>query len=163
MSSDRSPALSSGLAGALPDLDPEETLFIVVSKTFTTLETLTNAKTARDWIGSLDVAKHFVAVSTNAQKVAEFGIDTPASNSESNAETAVRELLAQSAFTVERVEVGEELEYRVDDWLGMVFTYSNHLVLDPATRAQLRERLRGVIGTGGVDATNRALALVCSR
>jgi glucose-6-phosphate isomerase len=63
------------------DLDPEETLFIVSSKTFTTLETMTNAHTARQW--SLDalgdesvVAKHFVAVSTNAQGVSEFGIDT---------------------------------------------------------------------------------------
>ncbi|MEJ2590112.1 MAG: glucose-6-phosphate isomerase [Candidatus Thiodiazotropha sp.] len=62
-------------------LDPETTLFIVASKTFTTQETLTNARTARDWL--LDrlqdrqaVAKHFVAVSTNAEKVAEFGIDT---------------------------------------------------------------------------------------
>jgi glucose-6-phosphate isomerase len=63
------------------DLDPEETLFIVSSKTFTTLETMTNAKTAREWalakLGSDDaIAKHFVAVSTNAEGVAEFGIDT---------------------------------------------------------------------------------------
>jgi glucose-6-phosphate isomerase len=63
------------------DLDPEETLFIVSSKTFTTLETMTNAKTAREWslakLGSEDaIAKHFVAVSTNAEGVAEFGIDT---------------------------------------------------------------------------------------
>jgi len=63
------------------DLDPAETLFVVASKTFTTLETLTNARTARDWLlaGLGDpaaVAKHFVAVSTNAGKVAEFGIDT---------------------------------------------------------------------------------------
>jgi glucose-6-phosphate isomerase len=63
------------------DLDPEETLFIVSSKTFTTLETMTNAHTARQW--ALDalgdesaVAKHFVAVSTNAEGVSEFGIDT---------------------------------------------------------------------------------------
>ena len=63
------------------DLDPEETLFIISSKTFTTLETMTNAHTARQW--SLDalgdesaVAKHFVAVSTNADGVSEFGIDT---------------------------------------------------------------------------------------
>jgi glucose-6-phosphate isomerase len=61
-------------------LDPQETLFIVSSKTFTTLETLTNARTARDWLLSKlgapkAIAKHFVAVSTNAQKVAEFGID----------------------------------------------------------------------------------------
>ncbi len=63
------------------DLDPEETLFIISSKTFTTLETMTNARTARDWalakLGSQEaVAKHFVAVSTNAEGVSEFGIDT---------------------------------------------------------------------------------------
>jgi glucose-6-phosphate isomerase len=63
------------------DLDPEETLFIVSSKTFTTLETMTNAQTAREWLlaklGSDDaIAKHFVAVSTNAEGVSEFGIDT---------------------------------------------------------------------------------------
>ena len=66
---------------AIRDLDPAETLFIVASKTFTTLETMTNASAARDWVrqglgDDADVAKHFVAVSTNAEKVAEFGIDT---------------------------------------------------------------------------------------
>jgi glucose-6-phosphate isomerase len=66
---------------ATHDLDPAETLFIVCSKTFSTLETLTNARTARDWLlaGLKDpeaVRRHFVAVSTNAEKVAEFGIDT---------------------------------------------------------------------------------------
>ena len=65
---------------ATRDLDPAETLFIVSSKTFTTLETMTNAETARDWIldalGSESaIAKHFVAVSTNADAVSEFGID----------------------------------------------------------------------------------------
>jgi glucose-6-phosphate isomerase len=63
------------------DLDPEETVFIVSSKTFTTLETMTNAHTAREWalakLGSEEaIAKHFVAVSTNAEGVSEFGIDT---------------------------------------------------------------------------------------
>jgi glucose-6-phosphate isomerase len=63
------------------DLDPAETLFIVSSKTFTTLETLTNAHSARAWLlkalgDEKAVAKHFVAVSTNAQEVAKFGIDT---------------------------------------------------------------------------------------
>jgi glucose-6-phosphate isomerase len=63
------------------DLDPEETLFIISSKTFTTLETMTNAHTAREWalakLGSEEaIAKHFVAVSTNAEGVTEFGIDT---------------------------------------------------------------------------------------
>jgi glucose-6-phosphate isomerase len=66
---------------ATRDLDPAETLFIISSKTFGTLETLTNAHSARDWVvsalGSQDaVARHFVAVSTNAEKVAAFGIDT---------------------------------------------------------------------------------------
>ena len=69
------------LQEAVRDLDPAETLFIVASKTFTTQETLTNARSARDWcLKSLKdesaVAKHFVAVSTNAKEVAEFGIDT---------------------------------------------------------------------------------------
>jgi glucose-6-phosphate isomerase len=73
---------STDFAEATLDLDPAETLFIVSSKTFTTLETMTNARTARDWalqgLGGDEkaVAKHFVAVSTNAEKVAEFGIDT---------------------------------------------------------------------------------------
>jgi glucose-6-phosphate isomerase len=66
---------------ATRDLDPEETLFIVASKTFTTLETMTNAHSAREWLlASLGdeqaVASHFVAVSTNAAEVARFGIDT---------------------------------------------------------------------------------------
>jgi glucose-6-phosphate isomerase len=69
-------------AEATRDLDPAETLFVVSSKTFVTLETMTNAHTARDWalrgLGGdpKAVAKHFVAVSTNAAKVSEFGIDT---------------------------------------------------------------------------------------
>lgn len=67
---------------AVHDLDPAETLFIIASKTFTTIETITNATSARDWLltglraGQDAVAKHFVALSTNAGKVADFGIDT---------------------------------------------------------------------------------------
>ncbi|MEU0398519.1 glucose-6-phosphate isomerase [Streptomyces sp. NPDC006208] len=67
---------------AVRDLDPEETLFIIASKTFTTIETITNATSARNWLltglkaGQEAVAKHFVALSTNAEKVADFGIDT---------------------------------------------------------------------------------------
>jgi glucose-6-phosphate isomerase len=67
---------------AVRDLDPSETLFIVSSKTFTTLETMTNAHTARAWLlealggDAKSIAKHFVAVSTNAQEVTKFGIDT---------------------------------------------------------------------------------------
>jgi len=70
------------LVEATQDLDPAETLFIVSSKTFTTLETISNAESARDWLltglgGKTEaVAKHFVAVSTNGEKVSKFGIDT---------------------------------------------------------------------------------------
>ncbi|GAA3898453.1 MULTISPECIES: glucose-6-phosphate isomerase [Streptomyces] len=66
---------------ATRDLDPAETLFIIASKTFTTIETITNATSARQWLlsglgaGQEAVAKHFVALSTNAEKVTEFGID----------------------------------------------------------------------------------------
>ena len=69
-------------AEAVGDLDPSQTLFIISSKTFTTLETMTNAQTARAWAlaglggDERSVAKHFVAVSTNASEVAKFGIDT---------------------------------------------------------------------------------------
>lgn len=67
---------------AVRDLDPAETLFIIASKTFTTIETITNATSARNWLltelraGEEAVARHFVALSTNEEKVAEFGIDT---------------------------------------------------------------------------------------
>ena len=70
------------LVDALADFDAEETLFIVSSKTFTTLETITNATSARTWLldrlggDEAPIARHFVAVSTNAEKVAAFGIDT---------------------------------------------------------------------------------------
>jgi glucose-6-phosphate isomerase len=70
------------ITAALKGLDPAETLFVISSKTFTTLETLTNARVAKEWllagVGGEEkaVASHFVAVSTNAERVAEFGIDT---------------------------------------------------------------------------------------
>jgi len=72
---------STDIVEATRDLDPAETLFIISSKTFTTLETMTNARSAREWLlAALEdedaIAKHFVAVSTNAEKVSEFGIDT---------------------------------------------------------------------------------------
>ena len=72
---------STDFVEATRDLRPEETLFIVSSKTFTTLETMTNAQSARAWVlaalgDEAAIAKHFVAISTNAEKVTEFGIDT---------------------------------------------------------------------------------------
>ena len=80
----RSPFVSNvdgaDIAAVLADPDPASTLFIVASKTFGTIETLTNARTARAWLvdalGEAAVADHFVAVSTNAEKVTAFGIDT---------------------------------------------------------------------------------------
>ena len=71
----------SHLAETLKPLNPETTLFTVASKTFTTQETLTNAKSARTWLLNAfrdpsAVARHFIAISTNAKAVAEFGIDT---------------------------------------------------------------------------------------
>ncbi|MCI0507578.1 MAG: glucose-6-phosphate isomerase [Gammaproteobacteria bacterium] len=73
---------STDFTEAVHDLDPAETLFIVASKTFTTLETMTNAQSARAWLvaglrgDETSVARHFVALSTNAKEVAKFGIDT---------------------------------------------------------------------------------------
>jgi glucose-6-phosphate isomerase len=72
---------ATDFAEATRDLEPAQTLFIVASKTFTTLETMTNATTAREWLlaalgDEAAIARHFVAVSTNARAVAEFGIDT---------------------------------------------------------------------------------------
>jgi glucose-6-phosphate isomerase len=72
---------STDFVEAVHDLNPDETMFLVASKTFTTLETMTNAHSARDWfLAALKdekaIAKHFVAISTNAKAVAEFGIDT---------------------------------------------------------------------------------------
>jgi glucose-6-phosphate isomerase len=73
---------ATDFAEAVSDLDPAETLFIISSKTFTTLETMTNARTAREWLlhglghDESAIARHFVAVSTNNEEVAKFGIDT---------------------------------------------------------------------------------------
>ncbi|WP_372340478.1 glucose-6-phosphate isomerase [Parvularcula sp. IMCC14364] len=69
------------LASTLASIDPETTLFVIASKTFTTQETMTNAHSARDWFldtgaGQADIAKHFIALSTNAAAVSKFGIDT---------------------------------------------------------------------------------------
>src|SRR3954454_17815853 len=68
------------IAEALRDADPETTLFLIASKTFTTAETITNANTAKNWFlksaKQEDIAKHFVALSTNASEVTKFGIDS---------------------------------------------------------------------------------------
>jgi ubiquinone/menaquinone biosynthesis C-methylase UbiE len=92
---------------------------------------------------------------------AEFGATTPAANSANNAETALQTLLRTSDFVVERIEISEDLKYGGEDWLNLVFTHSNHIILEPDIRAELRQRLRSVIGDAGVSATNNALALAC--
>jgi SAM-dependent methyltransferase len=92
----------------------------------------------------------------------DYRASSPASNSASNAEAALATLLPTSDFAVERVEVSEELHYSTEEWLGMVFTHSNHVILEPAVQDELRDRLRAWIGDDGVSASNNALALVCS-
>ncbi|CAN5583442.1 hypothetical protein BH09ACT7_BH09ACT7_47190 [soil metagenome] len=93
---------------------------------------------------------------------ADYRATSPASTSGSNAATAFQALARTSSFAVERVEVGEDLHYSTEDWLGLVFTHSNHLILEPAAQSVLRERLRALIGDGGVSASNQALALICT-
>jgi len=93
---------------------------------------------------------------------AEFGAATPDANSANNAETALQTLLRTSDFTVERIEISEDLHYSTQDWLNLVFTHSNHIILEPDIRAELRRRLRTLIGDAGVSTTNNALALDCN-
>jgi SAM-dependent methyltransferase len=93
----------------------------------------------------------------------DYRAGSPASNSASNAEAALAVLLRTSYFAVERMEVAEDdLHYSTEEWLGLVFTHSNHVILEPAVQAELRDRLRTWIGDDGVSASNNALALVCS-
>ncbi|MGH3644918.1 MAG: class I SAM-dependent methyltransferase [Mycobacterium sp.] len=70
-------------------------------------------------------------------------------------------ILAECGFTAERRHFVEELHYGSDDWLNMVFTFSNHLALEPLQRAELRSRLERRIGSAGVTARNDALAVIC--
>jgi ubiquinone/menaquinone biosynthesis C-methylase UbiE len=94
---------------------------------------------------------------------ADYQASSLASTSSSNAEAALPVLLRTSDFAVERVEVSEDLHYSTEEWLGLVFTHSNHVILEPAVQAELRDRLQAWIGDGGVSASNDALALVCTR
>jgi SAM-dependent methyltransferase len=71
-------------------------------------------------------------------------------------------MIEECGFSIERRGVVEQLHYATEDWLNMVFTYSNVLTLDPVARAGLRSRLAQCIGAGGVDARNDAVAVVCT-
>jgi SAM-dependent methyltransferase len=79
-----------------------------------------------------------------------------------NAEAEFATMLERNGFSVERRNCIEQLHYATEDYLSLVFTYSNHLVLSPEAQAQLRSRLAERIGTAGVDARNDALAVVCT-
>jgi SAM-dependent methyltransferase len=79
-----------------------------------------------------------------------------------NREEEVVRLIEECGFSVESLRVDERLHYTTEDYLDLVFTYSNHLLLDAATQAELRSRLADRIGSGGVDAQNHALAVVCT-
>ena len=79
-----------------------------------------------------------------------------------DAEDGTVQTIGDHGFSVEERTVVEELHYSGEDWLNMVFTYSNHPLLEPDSRAELRARLAERIGTAGVTARNEALALVCS-
>lgn len=71
-------------------------------------------------------------------------------------------IIEQCGFTAERLHFVEQLHYGADEWLDLVFTYSNHLALEPLPRAELRSRLRERIGNAGVLAKNDALAVICT-
>jgi hypothetical protein len=77
-------------------------------------------------------------------------------------EDGVIEMIEQCGFTTERRRVDERLHYSTEEWLNLVFTYSNHLALTPTARTDLRSRLEQRIGSSGVDARNDALAVICS-
>jgi SAM-dependent methyltransferase len=79
-----------------------------------------------------------------------------------NAEEEVTALVEECGFSVERRRCAEQLHYTTEDYLNLVSTYSNRLLLDPIAQAELRSRLAQRIGTAGVDAQNDALAVVCT-
>ena len=79
-----------------------------------------------------------------------------------NNEGAVIGVIEECGFVVERRRCAEKLHYSTEDYLNLVFTYSNHLMLDAAARDELRARLAERIGPGGVDAQNDALAVICT-
>lgn len=81
---------------------------------------------------------------------------------EAEAEAAVTALIEACGFSHERRRYVEQLHYSTDDYLNLVFTYSNRLVLDPSEQLELRSRLADRIGTAGVDARNDAVAFICT-
>jgi ubiquinone/menaquinone biosynthesis C-methylase UbiE len=93
---------------------------------------------------------------------AEYGVSTPSANSASNAQTALHTLMRSAEFDVERVEVSEARHYSTSAWLGLVFTHSNHVIMEPAVQTKLRAQLLEEVGDGGVSASNDALALICT-
>jgi SAM-dependent methyltransferase len=79
-----------------------------------------------------------------------------------NAEGELTAMLEHHGFVVERRRIIERLHYATKDYLNLIFTYSNRLMLEPAEQAELRSRLEQRIGTSGVDAYNDAIAVICT-
>jgi hypothetical protein len=110
------------------------------------------------------LANRIVPTSPTQQMLDENNADyldvTVASDAE--AEARVVALIDECGFSLERRSYAERLHYSTDDYLNLLFTYSNRLVLDPSAQKELRSRLADRIGTAGVDAENDAVAFVCT-
>ena len=107
------------------------------------------------------LANRIIPVAPTQQELDEINanyLDTTATSIVNKEQVAA--VLEESGFTVERRNVVEQVHYSTEDYLELVFTYSNRLVLDPSARAELRSRLEQRIGTSGVDARNDALAVI---
>jgi probable F420-dependent oxidoreductase len=110
------------------------------------------------------LANRIVPTAPTQQQLDEINADylDVTATSDVNAENEVTGHIEQSGFSIERRTCTEQLHYQGEDYLNLVFTYSNRLVLDPTAQAELRSRLARRIGTAGVDAHNDAVAIVCT-
>jgi SAM-dependent methyltransferase len=110
------------------------------------------------------LANRIVPTAPTQQQLDEINADylDVTATSDVNAENEVTDLIEQSGFFIERRTCIEQLHYQGEDYLNLVFTYSNRLVLEPTAQAELRSRLARRIGTAGVEAHNSAVAIVCT-
>ncbi len=110
------------------------------------------------------LANRIVPTAPTQQDLDEVNADyvDVTATSAANAENEVTVLIEECGFSIERRTYVEQIHYAGEDYLNLVFTYSNRLVLDPTARAELRSRLARRIGTAGVDAQNDAVAMICT-
>jgi SAM-dependent methyltransferase len=94
---------------------------------------------------------------------ADYPAAAPSTPADPDGEAAVIAEIESHGFTVERTEYDEDLHYPSDEWVHMTSTHSNHLILEPAQRIELMERLTAFIGPAGVTARNNALGLFCAK